>query len=957
MIMETRSLGYGMDHERADSRIGIALLLVTMLGCVLRLIRLGADSIWYDEAVSLLLASKDISAMLAHTAGDIHPPLYYALLHLWTLLLGSTEFSAGLFSTIWGILLIPLAYVLGKQVAAPRVGVLAAFLVAISPYHIWYSQELRMYTLGACLGLLALLGLRRAVRSVQRRWIGWGVYAVCAAAGLYTLYYFVFLLIAINVWAIIALVASPADRRWRMFREWGVAQIATLLLYLPWLPTVWRQIANPPVPPWREAVAVGPALSETWTALSFGQSVEVGQVWPLLLAVLALTLWGGWRLARQNGADAALLAGYLLLPLALILLISVWIPLYHVRYIFTYSPPFYVLLAIGLLALLERQKVAGVLAAAVLLGGTTFSLWQYQANALYAPDDHRGAVEYLNAHWRPGDAVLINAGYVYPTVTYYNQLPIAWRGRLTDYGIGFTREQDPAGLILLQTGSVDATPDLGWGSPESDFYATDREETTRALERVFRDYERVWVYRCYDTVTDPKGSVRSWLDDQGIKFDETPAFTGRSFLRVQGYLTERSAVLPAEAERTDIVFGGRLELAALSASMGVDASDLSLALWWRALDGSLPRLAVTARLADEAGVAWSQTDEQPLGSAYNTTVWPGGVYVRHPVMLPIPTGLLPGVYRVQLGVYEAESGAVWLIASGDSLPIVAEFTVSASRASATVDAEPLVVFGDRIALLAARVNPGTVLAGWNIELELLWHARRAIDADLVAFAQLLDRRGTAVAHQESPPANGRSRTSAWAVDELLRERRTLHVPADLAAGSYRLILGWYDPVDGSRLAPEAAWPWQRRDHLVLNKINVTSRTPQLDMPLQPDVLSETPMADGIELAGYSLDSTGASVDVTLIWRATGPIAGSYSVYCHLQDVEKRIWGQADSVPVGGAMPTLNWMAGEYVLDHHVVALQADAPAGEYHLIVGLYDPSSGALPGESLDLGAIEMSP
>ena len=931
----------------------IGLVCVVALGIALRLIRLGVDSIWYDEAVSLLLAAKDLPAMIAHTAGDIHPPLYYALLHLWMAIAGASEFAAGLFSVLWGVLLIPLIYWLGRQIVDARAGLLAAFLVAVSPYNIWYSQELRMYTLGACLGLLALWGLRRGMAGGRRARWGWGVYILSAAAGMYVLYYFAFLLIVINLWAFARFLRSGPERG-RRIRPWAGAQIAALTLYTPWLPAALRQVTNPPVPPWRDPTRLGRVLAEAWTALSFGQSVEFGQVWPLLILALGLVGWGFWRLWRKARADALLLAGYVAGPLVLILLVSLWTPLYHVRYVFTYSPPFYLLLAIGLLALFDRRRMIGVLAGVLLLAGAGFSLWQYHTDPLYAPDDHRAAVQYVNAHWQPGDAVLIDAGYVYPVVDYYNQLPVAWQGRLADYGTAFDRAQAPDGLALLLAGSVDAPADLGWGSPDSDFYAISREDMAQALARLFADYERVWVYRCYDTVTDPDGFIRAWLEEHGTKFEETPAFEGQSYVRVQGFLTPRSALLPETGASGHVIYGNRLVLAGASVK-AEESGDLSVVLWWRPLDGDLPRLSTTTRLVDTYdGTVWAQVDERPIG-LYDTTLWLAGGIVRQPLTLPAPTGLLTNTYQVQVGVYETDTSVVWPGPQGQSLMRIAELGIRGIDRVHRALPDPVCTFGKRITLLSADFDAGPVEAGRDIQMELLWQANQNIATDWTVFAQLLDDDDMMVAHQEAPPANGRSRTSTWQTDQLVRERRSLHVPADLPAGTCRLVLGLYNPEDGSRLAPDQFWLWDTRDYLTLSEVEVYTRTAQLAMPIQLDHTSGAKLTDDIALVGYSLDPANAwpgdSLGVTLVWHVAGSVNEDYSVYCHLLGPDSDLWGQAEGVPAGGTRPTGVWMAGEYILDEHTVPVQADAPAGEYRLRVGFYVLGGDRLIGLPVELG------
>ena len=395
-----------------------ALGLILLAGAALRLYRLGADSLWYDETVSTYLAGSRLPELLRHTAGDIHPPGYYILLRGWLVLMGyptghadahgiGLEFSAAFFSLFFGVLLIALVYALARRVANDQVGLVAALLVALSPYNIWYSQEVRMYTLGAALGVLVVYAL---LQIANRRWqtgrreavVWWAVYAAAAAAGMYTLYYFVFLLIPLNLWVLWQI----ANGKWQtasrksqppasspqlpasgfQLPAWLLANLATVLLYAPWIPVAFRQATNPPVPPWRTAPDLWHALRESWTALSLGQSAP-SWLWPALLLTLGLYGLGlyslranhkpalagdapGIRSARPSSfvlRHSSVLPIATLGPLALILLVSLVTPLYHVRYLFTYSPAFYVVMAAGLAWLLRRSKVVFAVALGVWL--------------------------------------------------------------------------------------------------------------------------------------------------------------------------------------------------------------------------------------------------------------------------------------------------------------------------------------------------------------------------------------------------------------------------------------------------------------------------------------------------------------------------------------------------------------------------------------------------------------
>ncbi len=203
----------------------------------LRLIHLGRDSLWYDETVSVYLAGQRAAELLAHTARDIHPPLYYLLLRGWLLLAGypigqadpaghGLEFMAAFLSLFFGVLLVPLTWQLARRLGLGSLTAgLAALFIAISPFGVWYSQEVRMYTLGACLGVVVLLAtlpfLCRDVPTARLRRAA-ALYAMAAAAGMVTLYYFAFLLLSLNALVLAAFAVNGLARSGPLRQTSGV---------------------------------------------------------------------------------------------------------------------------------------------------------------------------------------------------------------------------------------------------------------------------------------------------------------------------------------------------------------------------------------------------------------------------------------------------------------------------------------------------------------------------------------------------------------------------------------------------------------------------------------------------------------------------------------------------------------------------------------------------------------
>jgi mannosyltransferase len=781
------------------------LVLILLFAFALRLYRLGYQSLWYDEAVSIHLATQDLRSLTQHTAGDIHPPLYYYLLHFWVRVAGSSEFSAAFLSLIFGILIIAGCYRLGADVYGRPAGLLAAFLLALSPFNLWYSQEVRMYTLGAFLGLISLYCLMRLAGltgrtggghgtdtrsqpgSESRVWRFWLGYILSAAAGLYTLYYFTFLLLFENLFVVAWWLAARHRRQEQPLGlgRWALAQVLVLVLYAPWLPVAVRQALYPPVPPWRGFTGLGAVIVESWTALSLGQSVDANSllVWPVLSFMFALYLLGLLSAARgdRGWARSSLLGGYTVAPLLVIYLLSWQTPLFHVRYAFTYSPPFYLLVALGLVELGRRWRAALPVGLAVIGLACGYSIYRFHFDPQYAADDHRGAVSYLERRIAPGDAVLINAGYAYPPFLYYYHGEIAWRGRLVDY----QPDEEGDGLVLVQTGTVGGEERLGWGDPASDFYATDEEETAQALERLFAHHDRVWVYRIYDTVTDPHGFIRSWLEEHGRLLGEEE-FAGESYMRVQCYLTAREPEYDADpvyhSLGVDVAEG--VKLAGFRAPLVVRAGDdLSVDLDWQA-EGEVgaaleARLGLTLEGADLD--VWTDV-------VASTTLAVDATSAPQVVEVPIPPGTPPVEYSLVLDVYDpsTQRGAdpPW---AGSSIGSVRVMRPLVPPPTPRMTYEPWANFGDLVQLTGYELFPPEVQPGSTLDVQLYW---RAWGVPLPLMETRLELRG--VDGSLVSVAGGCLSTAYpsinWAREELVRDLCAVEVPQAVSSGRYELDL-------------------------------------------------------------------------------------------------------------------------------------------------------------------------
>ena len=148
------------------------LFLIAIIAFYLRLIGLNkVGGFWYDEAASYFSAIQSFPFGIVHHSltADLHPPLYFLLLHLWMKLFGNTDLAIRFFSLTLGVLTVPVMYLAGKSLNSKRTGILAAIFTAINSLLIYYSQEVRVYALVVLLTALSILFLIKVDKAPNKK--------------------------------------------------------------------------------------------------------------------------------------------------------------------------------------------------------------------------------------------------------------------------------------------------------------------------------------------------------------------------------------------------------------------------------------------------------------------------------------------------------------------------------------------------------------------------------------------------------------------------------------------------------------------------------------------------------------------------------------------------------------------------------------------------------------------
>jgi hypothetical protein len=225
----------GLRLTRERVAVLAALAGIVALGMGLRFYRLNHLSLWLDETSTVYFARFSWPRVLGLEGWyDDHPPLYFALIKLVTLVV--PEVSAGrATSAIAGAATLPVVAALVARLANWRAGLVAALVVAVSPLHVWYSQEARMYTPVVLLVTLSYLALVAFAQTASRAWAV--AYGVAVLLALYIDYS------AIYALAPQAVALGLITWRWRRraLPIWGTG-LGAVCCFLPWVPNILRSI-------------------------------------------------------------------------------------------------------------------------------------------------------------------------------------------------------------------------------------------------------------------------------------------------------------------------------------------------------------------------------------------------------------------------------------------------------------------------------------------------------------------------------------------------------------------------------------------------------------------------------------------------------------------------------------------------------------------------------------------
>lgn len=430
--------------------LGLGLVIFTLL--VLHSIT--ASSIWFDEAFSAYISKFNFWEIARYTATDVHPPLYYWILKLWTEFFGTTELAYRSLSLLFGATAITAGFLLVKRLFGRKSAWISLLLLIFSPMLIRYSQEARMYTMAATIALSATYVLTLAVESKKRRL--WVLYGILVSLGMWTHYFTAVVWLAHWVWrAIIVRRSGVRGKKFRLAfftRDWTMAHIVAVGLFLPWIPFMAVQLANIQ----RTGFWIGPitanSLTNYMTNLLFYLEHDNAEGWygvalmiiVTMLGVLAFKLYKSFN--NQQRQNYLLLIALAFVPVLLLFICSVpplkssFVERYLIPSIVSFSLFAGVTLALGTTKLKTVWRVAtvGIIVVSMLFGISNvyyYGNYNKNSNVSIKTGD---VVKEIAARAGSGEPIIADTPWIFYEAVFYTSTshPVYFIDARTNYVFG-----------------------------------------------------------------------------------------------------------------------------------------------------------------------------------------------------------------------------------------------------------------------------------------------------------------------------------------------------------------------------------------------------------------------------------------------------------------------------------------------------------------------------------------
>ncbi len=444
---------------------------------------LADQSFWLDEASQAMTSLRPVSEILFANLEDFHPPFSYLLTHFW-IQFGRNEVWLRLLPIMFGLGTVYIGYLLMMRLFNKNTAILFGLLLAISPYHIYYSQEFRMYSMATFFAVSLMYYFVKIICDSKEK-IDTVLFVLFGSLLIFTHYLggllFVSQLLYLYLWEKKQLV-----RFLKLFSYIG-------LIYSAWIPFLYQQLqlglkADTILPGWSSMLSLSflKALPLLFTKFIIGRiDFDNTLLYVSVIFVSFAVIFGAIFPLRKkiNDKKIGLLLCWLWVPIILTFIISLKTPMFQPFRLLFVLPAFYMLIALGLSETKKFQRII----VSVVIGTLLIFQFIFWTQSFFWREDWKSAVGEVNHYNQNEGKTLFAWREVLPSYLFYSQ-------KMDGIGV---LERYPA--TLIETGSILSAIDLP---------------------------NRVVVFSYLGQLTDPEQTIKKWLELHGYKLIEIKDYPG-----------------------------------------------------------------------------------------------------------------------------------------------------------------------------------------------------------------------------------------------------------------------------------------------------------------------------------------------------------------------------------------------------------------------------------------------
>jgi hypothetical protein len=496
----------------------IYFILILLLGAGLRLYKLGVNSLWTDEAVFLLYRKGGLLESLKYTLlkiirGELGPGNHgYSIFSIFMSSFFKDEFMLRLSSVIAGIISIFLIYYLGKELFGRRAGLISAFILAISPFHIYYSQEFRMYTFVSLFTILTVFFLKKFIQNGKCSFLlGYVIF--------HTLNIYFHITTILILLAEITFFLFYRKKYLHLLRNWLIAQLIIILFIMPEILFLIMYLKHNQ---WMQSFIITVSTVSELGFISIKipfftlKNFSVGYNGSMLISLFStllfsiLVIWGIIKAKRKEELNLCLCC--LFIPIAIMYVGQKF--LYADRYLIPSSTFLYLSFGNGITYLKKTLTIFILVLVSVFYFFTLNNYYRgylpashEQRIAVHSKKEHRQAANYILANFQKGDVVFhTNPNTVLPF----------------EYYLKFKNNNKTSVLSNEQIGLV-----LRFSKDDMELLSFDYRTNRRLIDSAgpisVKDYKRIWLVfsaREFQDTNKPDSYERrivEWMDGHYIR--------------------------------------------------------------------------------------------------------------------------------------------------------------------------------------------------------------------------------------------------------------------------------------------------------------------------------------------------------------------------------------------------------------------------------------------------------